>query len=1086
MGFNPFKERFDFEGKNLIEASAGTGKTYSITAIYLRLILEKGLLPPDILAVTFTVDATQELKKRVRNVIKESYDFLLNENNRTLQDSTLKDYLNGLKQERKNKYLFLLRESLMLFDDAPIYTIHKFCKRLLSENPVESGVSIDMNFSSKEDEFIEEMVFYILRKWLYGQDKTVANFFCDDFLKTFAIKDIITKYISADKLEFEYKSVDLRSIKEQYNNLIEEIISIAKNEDITKNKDLKGLFLNAYQSDSYLSPNILKEIVKKSKQDNITHAYETFHNSLLSYITSNVLKLLKGAKRYVDMLKTERNELTFSDLIRLVFDAVSSERLKTCPFKALLIDEFQDTDFLQVYIFERLFKDKVSFYIGDAKQSIYGFRSADLSAYFYATENIRNRFNLNVCYRSTNGLISAFNKIFAQDGFFEDKRIKYGEVEPVESPKIRVITKDNSKDLNFYILKNVTKKEDVLPALTKKLKNLLSSVSIEENTGKTRGLKPQDICILVRKNSDAENIRDYLSRNGIKCTLATTKSVYDTNQAQEVLATLKAINNFTNVSYVKSALLSDIFHKTIEDVMEKEPTADYKQLLLHYKDYLNKKGIMACFLHIFNAENTKDYILKKPNGERIYTNYLHILELLQDKQKKEKLTIEQLIRYLQLKITNKSGSAEEEELRLESDENAVKISTIHKSKGLEFPVVFLLYFAGASKKNNRRALEFKFDDKNKRYIVTINQNNNKNDESEVSRLLYVALTRAMSKCYIFDYKRRGMATLNKLLYGDKSSLNDIVNFLNGNFSDIATVKTISKDNDRIPLKNAEEQKMELEFKPFKGEIKSAHLLTSYSSLAKNRDVSYEEELIVEPFAEEFIVNTPTLPPGAQTGNLIHRILEEIDFSIEDNVLKSTIIKSMPDFSKEAIDSAFNMIKNLLQRPFTVNSKEFALNKLSNDKRISEMKFFISMKNPNAFFNALSGIFKERGDSEFLERLKRIKSVNIKHYLIGFIDLVFEFDNRIHIVDWKTNHLGTSFKDYSQENLYTEIAANDYFLQFGIYQLAVYKYIKSLNSDLKPGEILYLFVRGFAPENGSGVFRYKFSEDELNELARCIE
>ena len=1077
MGFNPFKERFDFEGKNLIEASAGTGKTYSIAAIYLRLILEKGLLPPDILTVTFTVDATEELKKRVRAVIKNSYDFLLNKKSNTLIDSTLKDYLSALKPERKNRSLFLLRESLMLFDDAPIYTIHKFCKRLLSENPVESGVSIDMNFSSKEDEFIEEMVFYILRKWLYGQDKMVANFFCDDFLKTFAIKDIITKYLSADKLAFEYNSVDLKSIKEQYDNLIEEI---------KKNEDLKKFFLNAPYNNGYPPPNILKEIVKKSKQNNIARAYGIFRSSLLSYITSNVLELLEGAKRYVDMLKTERNELTFSDLIKLVFDAVSSERLKSCPFKALLIDEFQDTDFLQVYIFERLFKDKVSFYIGDAKQSIYGFRSADLSAYFYATENIRNRFNLNVCYRSTNGLISAFNKIFAQEGFFEDKRIKYGEVEPVEFPKVRVITKDNSKDLNFYILKDVTKKEDVLPALTNELKNLLNSAFIEENTGKTRKLKPQDICILVRKNSDAENIRDYLSRNGIKCTLATTKSVYDTNQAQEVLGTLKAVNNFTNVSYVKTALLSDIFHKTTEDVIKEEPIAEYKQHFLHYKEYLNKKGIMACFLHIFNAENTKVYILKKPNGERIYTNYLHILELLQDKQKKEKLTIEQLIRYLQLKITNKSGSAEEEELRLESDENAVKISTIHKSKGLEFPVVFLLYFAGVSYKNNRVPLVFKFDDKNKRYTVTLNRDSNKEDESEISRLFYVALTRAMSKCYIFDYKRRGKSTLNKLLYGDKSSLNDIINVLNGNFSDIAAVKTISEDDDRIPLKNTEEQKKELEFKPFRGEIKSVHLLTSYSSLAKNRDVLYEEELIEEPFSEEFTANMPILPPGAQTGSIIHKILEEIDFSIEDDALLNTIQKSMSDYSQEAIDFTFNMIKNLLHKPFILNSKEFALNRLANNKRISEMKFFISIKNPNAFFNTLSDIFKERGDSEFSERLKRIKSANIKHYLIGFIDLVFEFDSKIYIVDWKTNYLGTSFKDYLQENLYREIAANDYFLQFGIYQLAVYKYIKSLNSDFKPGDILYLFVRGFEPENGNGIFRYKFREDELNELARCIE
>ncbi len=1091
MAFNPFKEKIDFSCANLIEASAGTGKTYSITAIYLRLILEKNLLPSDILTVTFTVDATEELKRRIRAVIRDSYNFFLHGDDNLLQDKNLKDYLKNFVKDDKDKFLIRLRESLMSLDDAPIYTIHKFCKRILLENPIETGIPLNVDFSSKEDEFIDEMIFYVYRKWLYKEDYFVAEIFFDEFLKNSKIKEIVRKSISTDNIEFEDFNKYIDSVKKTIESLIDEYERAKQNYVADGKKYLKQLFSSDFKDYRNLLSALKKVCDNKSferEYPELVRLYKEILENYYRYIATRVLDTLKDAKKYADSLKNSSNTLTFSDLINLVFNAVSYGNLRNNTFQALLVDEFQDTDFLQVYIFEHLFKDKTSFYIGDPKQSIYGFRNADLSAYFYATRSIdaAHRFSLDVCYRSTRGLIEAFNKIFSQEGFFVDRRIVYKPLTFQKTPKAEIICNDSDKDFNFYFFKDETRKTDILPYIAGKIGNLLDNADIVEENSVGRQLEPQDICILTRNNSDAENIRDYLSKNDIKCSLTTTKSVFSTKQAKEILSVLKAINNFTNTVYVKSAIVSDIFHRTINEALEEHTVSHYKERFRLYKEYLNKKGVMACFLHIFNMENSKVFILNRAGGERAYANYLHIFELLQDTQKKEKLTTEKLIKYLLSKINDVSYSKEEEELRLESDENAVKISTIHKSKGLEFPVVFLVYFTGLTKKNDGLALTFKFDEHEERHKAIFEKNDLRDEEAETSRLFYVALTRAMSRCYLFDYKRRGRATINKLAYGGKNSPNEIVEFLKNRFSDVAAIKTKYIGINRQSNKSKAEKSTQLAFKPFGGRIKSLYALSSYSSLVKSRDISFEEELIEEFTADKPPAADAILKPGAKTGSLIHKILEKIDFKTTDDELRNTIVNELIGYSDEAIVYVFDMIKRVLDSPFDLENNKFRLRDIENGKRISEMKFYISINSINKFLDTLHYIFKTKGDNEFCARLDLINPENIKHYLIGFIDLVFEFENRIYVVDWKTNYLGDSFLDYSKDNLHKEIVANNYFLQFGIYQLAVYKYILSLDANLDSGESFYIFTRGFDPANNRGIYRYAFKKDELDELAKCVE
>ncbi len=1092
MPFNPFEEKFNFRGKNLIEASAGTGKTYSITAIYLRLILEKEMLPAEIPVVTFTVDATEELKRRIMEIIKIAYNFFYYKTGASVKDDNLKKYLESLDRNKVDRFLSLLKESLIFLDDAPVYTIHKFCKRILSENPVETGIPVNMEFSAKESEFLKEFMFYIYRKWLYKEDKLIAYIFYEKFVKDSVFGEIISKYTSATEFYFKYGTdVCLKSVKKSYDELFDEYERVFKNSPSDKDRYLREFFSYFADKDSYMLFDKLKNVSKSltfiKKYETLYKLYKKTIKNAYVYITNRILQELKKADEYMYSLKTEKNVITFSDLIRLVFNASLKGKLNTSAFKALLIDEFQDTDFLQVRIFEKLFFDKAVFYIGDPKQSIYRFRNADLSAYFFATKDIKNRFYLDVCFRSTKGLTDAFNKIFNADGFFMDKRIRYEAVKPLKKPKMKVVFKDskNRKDFNFCFLKDVSNKADVLPYLKKEIMFLLDEAEIENQKGDKRRLKPEDICILVRNNYDAENIRDYFTKEGLKCSLTTTKSVFETKQATEILFILKAINNFTNSSHIKSALVFDIFHKTAQEAVMEKTIATYKEKFLHYKELLRRNGVMACFLHIFNAEDSKRYVLSKTNGERIYTNYLHILELLQESQKKENPEIEKLIKYLQSKINNPSLSSEEEELRLESDENAIKISTIHKSKGLEFPVVFLLYFSGQSKSKQGLTLSFEFDENLKKHTVLLSEGGKDGNKDEEARLLYVALTRAISRCYLFDYKRKGGGILNELLYNNKSKAGDIVKELEDKFSDVASIKTECTAHKESIEKTEDKEFTALRFMDFRGTIERKYTLSSYSAMVGNAHMSYEEDVYEEFDNGNFVAETPILPAGAKTGSIVHKILEKINFNISNDELKEVLLSEMSGYSKEAVEYAFKMIKNVLNAPFKIDNKEFRLSNLERSRRISEMQFFISVKDMDRFLGCLADIFNKKGSVEFADGLKTIKALSLKHYLMGFIDLVFEFNGKIHIIDWKTNYLGSLLDDYSFDNLHKEIISNSYFLQFSLYQLAVYQYISTLKANVDTGESFYIFTRGFMPEKNRGIYRYAFNKDELNELARYI-
>jgi len=1093
--FNPYNFEFHLNEKYLIEASAGTGKTYTIAVIYLRLIIEKKLLPQNILVVTFTVDAAEELKNRIRKFLTQSYKYL--KDGYTDIDNTLKEYLEDFIGDES--VLNHLKLALFLMDEASIYTIHKFCRKVLSENPIETGSLFSYEIENSDKELIEDIVYHLFRKIFYGEHPKII----DLFFRVYKIEDIeklINDYLKYVEVKYiDSNQINAEAILEKIEALENNLLNIEKgfsNPHKTVNK-----FLNKCKE---LSFDILTYDFKKTELkyfEDLKEIRDDLVDTFKKYINSKILTSLDEALDYLEQKKLQENIITFNDIVKNVYKSLQkgeelADRYK--ELKVLLIDEFQDTDFLQTEIFNKVFKNRSIFFIGDPKQSIYAFRGADLNAYFGATKDIKqeNRFNLTTCFRSTKNLIENINLIFSKKNFFYDDRIKYQSVSYYPENKTKIIS-NIDKDFEVYLL-DCTSKSDLMEYIYKRVNFSLVNEKIQIQN-EIRGVRPEDIAIIVPTNSDAEDIRDYLSKKGIKSVLNTTKTVFETWEAFEMIKILEGLEDYKNPTKIKTALITSIFGRSVSEINE-DLIRVYAEKFSKYSLLLQRDGILPAFMKIFDDENSKEKILTKINGERVYTNYLHILELIQQEFLNENCTPEKIRKWLIKRRKGEVKGSEAYELRLESDENAVQIITIHRSKGLEFPIVIIPFFDYPKKADKQEKFyNFYYDFKNKSHILDFAnsyENQLSEDIKEKARLFYVALTRAKCKCILFDYNRKNYKYIDTFLYD--SQINTKVDHdekkvkLEGLLKDQAFISDFVISTEKMNS-NVEEAD-DVSYKEFLGQIKSSYTISSYTNIVKSSysesddTVELAELFELEDDVEHLYDNEVSLPAGAKTGSYIHKILEDISFDWDyEQISKISVDYAKKyGFDEEVSVEASKLIFNLLNKEFNIDDKRFKFALLKSDMCIKEFEFYLRLKKPDIFLKSLQDVLKNKGVDYFVEKLNQITlNENILTFLRGFIDLVFEYKNKIYIVDWKSNFLGDVEEDYSLENILLEMGEHHYYLQMIIYQIAVYKFLEKSGSKYELGDVFYIFLRGFNPDLGRGFYRFSLSGDEIKQLLECF-
>jgi len=1112
-------ETVELKGANIIEASAGTGKTFSIAVLVVRLLIEKNIPISKMLLVTFTEAAAAELKERSLKFIREA--LLELEQSGSSENEVLKNsVINALQSEQtKEEIEKKLRVALLNIDNGLMCTIHSFCQQSLNEFAFETNQEYGKKLKTDFSDITTKYINAYRREELNSLDLEIFNEseLANSGVLSSAISNVLGGKViegdeslisSIDELKLKIVSKEeerIQFIQSKLADLINEVDNVIKEgfKDGKKNK-LKDLMSSAQGAvDMFLNkvtdfvPELFPVEIQycKAKQLEINQLKgEIKHTYIKQAITWIVPKVTAELKR--------KNFFTFDDLISQMHAArkyPEFQKQMRAKYEAVFVDEFQDTDKKQYAIFKELFQDdasKIMFYIGDPKQSIYSFRQADLNTYFAARNSIPKgkQFTMSLNHRSTEKLINSLNVFFQPTSVFDTfengditDKIEYIQV----AAKNRLEIGLSGVEINnpVTIIDGCTSKPQIIKQFTNTIKYLFSGdVNLND-----KPLKPSNLAVLVRVNKEGKLIKDVLTKLGIPSVLIDDTKIVTSQEAKDILFILEAVLT-PSQSNIQKALLSDLLASTTKELETIDFDACVIQFITYRKEWLTK-GVYFVLKSIssdFKLE--KRFANNTTSGHRVLSNVQQLSELLQEKEQQESFTPSEIYTFLSQQIkgdVNENEEGSEYAQRVESDEDAVKIVTIHKSKGLEYDVVLTPFIALKAEvgwwydfidyrqmKGDESGYVFA---RNKDLSTATKNKYTEQIKQENRRLLYVALTRAKYNVFLYT-NSEGNSTLKDFMSALKENVAVDIKNIN-EISDWAN-KTISY---KIPLQDKKQKDLpKIVFSD------ANYKKISYSGLAahpsksdKNNDEFYEEDTY-----DQFIFKG--LKKGAQTGNLLHDIFERINYDSDNNweqVIRSMVSQHL---TKEIDNTPFkNRLNELvihtlncsLKSSLNSSDKSFSLADVPRSKRVNELEF--NFKIPADFLmSKLENVLV--GDSR---KIVTHRYAEIQGMMNGFIDLFFEHNGKYYILDWKSNFLGDSVEDYNQGNLLEAMNESNYHLQYLLYSVAINEYLTSklpdFNFERDFGGVYYLFLRGVRSRETSGVYYQGVTLEEMNKVKYAL-
>lgn len=1131
------------EGRNLIEASAGTGKTFAISNLYLRLVAEKGFDVNSILVVTFTEAATKELKERIRKVLCDASKYLEDPNR---ADAPTSSAMNSILQmaDREN-VAASLRKAIINFDEAAIFTIHGFCSRVLRDNSFESAMLFDTELVADQSETVKDIVM--------------------DFRRIFL--DTPFKSAAADASGFTIgKQKSLASEFER-----KPFMEIIPNQEDINIVELEALFSGfADGSDGVFSVNAIAEQAKPTTKKKGGSGNQELADGLAKFRNMLIIKFKEYLEEELPARKRILNMRHYSDILTELWNALNKEgeqhplsNAVREKYKAVMIDEFQDTDPLQYDIFNKLFgaESHIMFMIGDPKQSIYGFRNADIFAYLDAAESTDDakKFTMDSNWRSTTSFIKALNTIFdsMENPFVLGENISYPDVHAALDSKgnrnklLINGMEDTAFEIDFIEDRNSSKNyittdkalELAASHTAEKIAKLLSLAQSGKAKIGDRPLKASDIAILIMKHDHCGILQKHLGRFNIPAVFQRTGDIYHSAEASELETVLTGILNPGSTVKLNAALATPLCAFTDSEILgfieNENKMTEYEKHIGQFNSCLKlwrENGFYRMFRQFSSFYNLREKILATEGGERKLTNILHLSELLHDYSISNRTPPENLLEYLSRKRTD-DECPEENELRLERDDEAVQIMTVFRSKGLQFPVV-LAPFLWHKKADPGDSIIFRKDG---RTCFDIGSGNVENKVlaqweslAELMRLFYVALTRAQNKCVV-SWGRINQTEKTALSYfslsGASGSPREIID-------KTAELKAMSPDTLKEKLKELETlssqklkvsdqtdcamperlrvsvgengKKLSAKKLPPSFRIITGNGITSFSSMTKHSSHGGEKEggeKLDEPSEKISAGLTRRLeetggfidfPRGANPGQCVHSILEDLDFSIPDiehlkklagQKLMESGLAGKGKEKEKRISQLSGMITELAEIQLTPeNGNALYLKDISKESMVSELEFHfpassISMKKIARLFEKYPELY---GNESFPAKLAELQCSVTSGFMHGYADMIFESEGKYYIIDWKTNHLGTSTEDYCQERLMNAMEESFYILQYSVYLAALIRFLRSKIADFSfekhIGGIFYIFLRGISKEKpGNGVFYCLPPEGFLEEI-----
>lgn len=1176
----------------LIEASAGTGKTWTIAALYLRLVLGHGtpdgtpLLPAQILVLTFTKAATAELRERIRERLGEAAEALRGQH---APDPFLRELIDAYPgDDARARAARQLELAAQWMDEAAIHTIHAWCQRMLAQHAFDSGHPFVQDTSTDESELLAETVRDYWRSHFFPLDRTaaalVAGWWKSPAELQKALRPLLRQPLSSLRLDgrplpesaqaidrfrdgvanagaaeerarnswrdgaaaieamFD-KALDARALNGRKMPREDVEAQLASLREWSQGGPTDPAILRRYTPDS------LAKALNKHGEPLVHPAFAAVQECIdaLDRLEPLEATVLAQATRWVthrlEQTKLQRAQLGFDDMLRRLDQAlhgVSGARLADTiarQYPIALIDEFQDTDPLQWRIFQTVYAGRTRtglLLIGDPKQAIYGFRGADIHTYLQARGQARQpTWTLDTNYRSTEALVGVVNRVFefadehAEGAFaFGRDALPFHPVkargraeqlvldgEPLPPMQLAVELADEAISSSAYT--NLMAEHAaawLVQLLTAAQEGRCGFLSTD---GTLSPLRAGDIAVLVRSGTEAARVRQEMQRRGLKSVyLSDRDSVYASPEAADLLRWLEACAMPGSDRAMRAALATPTLGQSDAELdrlnVDEQHWESCGERFRQLHETWRRHGVLAMLHDLLHAFDLPARLLARPDGERALTNLLHLAELLQHAA----TTLDgehALIRYLSTQMASAgdplSETADEQIVRLESEAALIKVITIHKSKGLEYPLVLLPFVCSA--REVKAGDSFVWHDRHGEAHMDLRADDaarllaDRERLQEDLRLLYVALTRARHACWLgvacYKVGTSKTPSLHKSAFGYVLSGGEVIQpdqlvprlqaLRDGHAG--MRIQPLAPAERQIFRERAEGVTALWDARRYQGSPQSRWWVASYSSLKLAEDAlpapapeTAAQDLLIELVSEQANEGQLAIPAtdgmhafpaGAEAGTFLHDLLE---WSATEGF--ATVAADPGDLQNEIarrcqrrgwsaqIPLLSQWMPALLRMP--LDFPDGATSSLANvDGYYAELEFW---------FEA------HRVDTLVLDQLvtrhtlggrprQPLQAERIHGLLKGFVDLVVELQGRYYVIDYKSNKLGPDANAYTSEAMRDSILRERYELQYALYTLALHRQLRArlphYDYERHMGGVAYLYLRG-VDGHGHGIHR----------------
>jgi len=1151
------------QGKNLIQASAGTGKTYAIALLFLRQLLEAELPVDRILAVTFTRAATAELKSRVRDFLRLAEQVLEGRTdvNRDI-DCVVERALGGADREVVRRRIDL---ALLQFDEVPIFTIHGFCQRILRDHAFESRAMFHMELTPDQQQLVSEAVEDFYRERFYDLSPLVLEYLAGVNLDVDALRALARSYLVQPdaRLETAAAPVGMADIEAAAREAATLYSLLRAMWPDFRDRDWPAIleggavnkgryrFSQLVELDEYfrrpefgpdppekLAGYTTAGVAERLRKNAVAPRHGFFEvageflrrlaelRARLADLKDGLIHdLLVSVRERLARKKRRLNIRTFDDLLHDLYAVLRTDdvyrrqlqrRLQE-DFGAVLIDEFQDTDPVQYAIFETLFGQDTPllFFIGDPKQAIYSFRGADVFAYLRAADSVRaeRRYTMTVSYRSEPRLVEAVNRLFGrQEQPFVFEGISAGAVHPSPDRDRLTLREGAAQPAPLVLVAPASEGDDnggtigqgearklFTRGVVQEIRRLLAPVTVARI--EDRALGPADIAVLVRTHREAHLVKGMLQQADIPAVLSRAHNVFRSAEAGDILTLAHAVADPASERLLRAALLTAVFGLSAAQIHAlEEDESGWEAWLDRFQGYHRewaRHGFLPMFRRLAAENGLAIRLLAQPDGERRITNLLHLAELLQSEASSRRLNISDTLSHLALQMQDEAGGGEEYELRLERDDDAVQVVTIHQSKGMEYAVVFCPFLWSCSEPAGGDII--RYHDEHSRPVVHIRpdpaalERYRREELAENVRLMYVAVTRARSRCYIYWGKITGAgwsapAFLFHAANGawkDKTPRQvtaDLAALADDRTIRLVDLPVVSEPPERLPagpppsLRPAE---------TFARTSLGGWRMASFSTLVarESRPAGLElpdyDQLAGGGAPADDAGRPPTgifaFPRGVRAGTALHEIMENLDFTSSDITAVVTEFlekhRLRRSGAQDWVPVVTAMVRNVLEVALPTADGPLRLREVSRRDCLPEMEFTFPLAGEAAASPAEEAARWRSGPG----------------FVKGFIDLIFRWQGCYYIVDWKSNHLGNAITDYQPEAIRREMERHQYPLQYRIYIEALRRHLRyrcpEFDYTRHFGGVYYLFMRGIDPACGTqfGVFQARPAPEEMDRF-----